>query len=34
MSAPFDDSEHARITQDQPDYQSIPWNEEFRMNEK
>ena len=29
MTAPFDDSEHARITQTTPDYSSIPWNNDF-----
>ena len=29
MTAPFDDSEHARITQTTPDYNSIPWNNDF-----
>ena len=25
----IDDSEHARIAQNCPDYDSIPWNEDF-----
>ena len=33
MTAPFDDSEHARITQSTPDYNSIPWNNDFSKNE-